>query len=91
MVAALARAEQLLGQAVPITSGYRSPAKQRALWENRASNPYPVAAPGTSMHERGLAVDVPLTFVPRLERVAASAGLCHPFPQADPVHFEVCR
>ena len=91
MVAALARAEQLLGRPVPITSGFRSAASQRALWANRAANPFPVAAPGTSMHERGLAVDVPVAFVPELARVAPAAGLCHPFPKADPVHFEVCR
>lgn len=91
MRAALARAEELLGQRVPITSGYRSPEKQRQLWERRASNPYPVAAPGTSMHERGLAVDIPLGFVPRLLSVASQAGLCQPYARADPVHFEVCR
>ncbi|HWC11428.1 MAG TPA: M15 family metallopeptidase, partial [Acidimicrobiales bacterium] len=91
MVAALARAEQLLGRPVPITSGYRSAAAQQALWANRAANPFPVAAPGTSMHERGLAVDVPVALVPELARVGPQAGLCHPFPRADPVHFEVCR
>ena len=91
MVAALARAEQLLGQPVPVVSGYRSPAQQQALWDRRATNPYPVAPPGTSMHERGLAVDVARGFVSRLERVAPDAGLCHPYPDADPVHFEVCR
>src|SRR5437867_799628 len=62
MLAALARAEQLLGRPVPITSGYRSPGEQAALWARRASNPYPVAEPGTSMHERGLAIDFPLSF-----------------------------
>ena len=91
MRAALARAEELLGQRVPITSGYRSTEKQRQLWERRASNPYPVAAPGTSMHERGLAVDVPLGFVPRLLEVASQAGLCQPYIRTDPIHFEVCR
>jgi hypothetical protein len=91
MRAALARAEQLLGQPVPITSGFRSTAQQAALYANRAANPYPVAAPGTSMHERGLAVDVPVSFVATLARVAPQVGLCHPFPQSDPVHFEVCR
>lgn len=91
MQAALARAEQLLGQPVPITSGYRSTEQQAALYANRANNPYPVAAPGSSMHERGLAIDVPLDFVPRLLAVAPKAGLCHPFPDDDPVHFEVCR
>ena len=90
MQAALARAEQLLGRPVPITSGYRSPAQQAALWANRASNPYPVARPGTSMHERGLAIDVPLSFVPVLRTVAAGVGLCQP-AVPDPIHFEVCR
>jgi len=91
MRAALARAEQLLGEPIPITSGYRSPDKQAALFANRAANPYRVAPPGSSLHERGLAVDVPVTFVPRLLSVAPRAGLCHPFPGDDPVHFEVCR
>lgn len=90
MKAALARAEQLLGERVPVVSGYRSPEKQSALWANRASNPYPVALPGSSMHEKGLAVDVPVAFVPRLAAVAAQAGLCHPHAD-DPIHFEVCR
>jgi hypothetical protein len=91
MKAALARAEQLLGQPVPITSGFRSTDAQAVLYANRATNPYPVAPPGSSMHERGLAVDVPADFVPRLLEVAPRAGLCHPFPVDDPIHFEVCR
>lgn len=90
MQAALARAQALLGTAVPITSGYRSPAHQAALYANRHDNPYPVAPPGTSRHERGLAVDVPLSFVPRLRSVTAQVGLCHPYPMSDPVHFELC-
>jgi len=91
MRAALARAEQLLGQPVPITSGFRSTEKQAALYANRAANPYPVAPPGSSMHERGLAVDVPADFVARLLEVAPRAGLCHPYPVDDPIHFEVCH
>ena len=91
MRAALARAEQLLGQPVPITSGYRSSEKQAALYADRAGNPYPVAPPGSSMHERGLAIDVPAGFVARLLEVAPRAGLCHPHPVDDPIHFEVCR
>lgn len=91
MRAALARAEQLLGRPVPITSGWRSSEAQAALYANRATNPYPVAPPGSSMHERGLAIDVPAGFVPRLLEVAARAGLCQPYPGDDPIHFEVCR
>jgi hypothetical protein len=91
MRAALARAEQLLGQPVPVTSGYRSTAEQAVLYANRAANPYPVAAPGASMHEKGLAIDVAADFVPRLLEIAPRAGLCHPYPADDPIHFEVCR
>lgn len=90
MQAAIARAEALLGEAVPITSGWRSPAQQAWLWDHRDTNPYPVARPGTSMHERGLAIDVPRWFVARLLSVAAAAGLCHPLPQTDPIHFVLC-
>ena len=89
--AALARAEQLLGRPVPITSGYRSPDEQASLWARRASNPYPVAPPGTSMHELGLAIDVPSSFVATLVAIAPDVGLCHRYPVADPVHFEVCE
>lgn len=90
MRAALERARAALGTAVPVTSGFRSRGRQAALYANRAANPYPVAVPGTSRHERGLAVDVPVSFVPRLLSVASRAGLCQPYPRTDPVHFELC-
>ena len=89
--AALDRAGELLGRPVPVTSGYRSPAEQRALWLRRASNPFPVAVPGSSMHERGLAVDVPRAVADELSAVGPQAGLCRPFPRTDPVHFELCE
>ncbi|HEV2768408.1 MAG TPA: M15 family metallopeptidase [Acidimicrobiales bacterium] len=91
MQAALARAEAALGGPVPITSGWRSPAAQRALYANRARNPFPVARPGTSAHERGEAVDVPRSFAPRLAAAGPAVGLCQPLPRTDPVHFELCR
>jgi hypothetical protein len=91
MVAAVTRAGSLLGEPVPISSGWRSRAQQAALWARRHINPYPVARPGTSMHERGLAIDVPRAFVTRLRLVATAAGLCQPLPSTDPVHFELCR
>jgi hypothetical protein len=89
--AALAEAEQLLGEEVPITSGWRSRARQERLYDDRGTNPYPVARPGTSAHEWGRAVDVPRWFVARLVAVATQVGLCHPWPETDPVHFELCR
>ncbi|HVM07664.1 MAG TPA: M15 family metallopeptidase [Acidimicrobiales bacterium] len=90
MRAAIARAEQLLGKPIPITSGYRSASEQARLWNRRATNPYPVAAPGSSKHELGLAIDVPASFAETLAKVGRAAGLCRPFPAADPVHFELC-
>jgi hypothetical protein len=90
MLAALGRADALLGHAVPIASGLRTRAQQQALWDRRATNPYPVARPGTSDHETGLAVDVPRRAVPEVLGVAAAAGLCRPLPDTDPVHFVVC-
>jgi hypothetical protein len=90
MLAALARADGLLGRPVTVVSGLRTHAEQQALWERRATNPYPVARPGTSDHERGLAIDVPRGEVDDLRRVAGAAGLCQPLPAADPVHFVVC-
>jgi hypothetical protein len=90
MLAALARADGLLGRPVTVVSGLRTRFQQEALWERRATNPYPVARPGTSDHERGLAIDVPRTDVADLRRVARAAGLCQPLPTTDPIHFIVC-
>ncbi|NBP00193.1 MAG: hypothetical protein EBU90_08715 [Proteobacteria bacterium] len=47
------------GVNISLSSAYRSYEKQAALYANRASNPYPVAAPGTSNHGYGIAIDVP--------------------------------
>lgn len=89
--AAISRAAALLGRPLPIVSGLRTRAEQATLWARRATNPYPVAPPGTSAHERGRAIDVSRSFVPVLVGVAAAAGLCRPLPTSDPVHFEPCR
>jgi hypothetical protein len=90
MVAALSRADALLGRPVPVVSGYRTSTEQARLWARRDDNPYPVAPPGSSAHERGTAVDVPLGLVDDLLSVGLAAGLCQPLPTSDPVHFEPC-
>lgn len=92
MLNALTKADQALAQRglpspVPVVSGYRSAEEQTALWARRATNPYPVAPPGKSAHNRGMAIDVPRAWVGPLQSVAATAGLCQPFPQRDPIHF----
>jgi hypothetical protein len=91
LVAAIGTAEAAMGRSIPIVSGYRSEAEQRRLWEHREDNPYPVAFPGTSLHERGLAIDVAQWFVPALARFGPSSGLCQPLQGVDPVHFQLCR
>lgn len=92
MLGALEKADRLLSgrsmaSPVPIVSGYRSVEEQMALWARRATNPYPVAPPGKSAHNRGMAVDVPRSWVGPLLSVAHEAGLCQPFPGRDPIHF----
>ena len=54
-----AAAAKKSGVNLSLSSAYRSYEKQAALYANRASNPYPVAAPGTSNHGYGIAVDIP--------------------------------
>ena len=46
------------GETFEVTSGLRTVAEQQRLWDNRHSNPYPVARPGTSNHHDGRAADV---------------------------------
>lgn len=74
--AALARAERIVGGDIPIVSGLRSRSDQERLWANRHRNPYPVAPPGTSLHELGLAVAVPLGVARVLGPISASASPC---------------
>jgi hypothetical protein len=90
----LARLERLAaarGERWTITSGLRSTAEQQRLWDNRASNPFPVAPPGTSRHEHGNAADVTIggrpiqDVVPRDELIRAGIS-----PLAgDAVHVEL--
>lgn len=75
-----------------VTSVFRSTTKQWELWNRRASNPYPVAYPGTSWHEYGRAWD--MVGPPD---VLSQAGVTWEswggtwggrFSNADPIHFQ---
>jgi len=90
MLAALARADGLLGRPVEVVSGLRTRVEQEELWRRRHTNPYPVARPGTSDHERGVAIDVPRAVAEELAAIGPAVGLCRPLPQTDPVHFVLC-
>ena len=41
-----------------VTSAFRSTAEQEVLWEKYGKDPKRVASPGTSSHEKGLAIDI---------------------------------
>lgn len=79
-----------LGFQARVTSAYRSTKKQAWLYDRylRGLQPYPVAPPGTSDHEYGLALDVVSTNPDKLVALLTSAGLYWAGP-SDPVHFSL--
>lgn len=72
-----------------VTSVYRSRTEQLRLWNNRKYNPYPVAPPGQSLHEYGLAFDMvgPRELLYEAGRVWNAAG--GHWSSKDEIHFEV--
>jgi LAS superfamily LD-carboxypeptidase LdcB len=79
------------GMKFHITSGLRTIEEQQRLWDNRASNPFPVARPGTSRHQSGRAADVTIGGRPIQDVIGAdelrAAGL-NPLA-GDAVHVEL--
>ena len=71
------------GKPMPITSGFRTKEQQQRLFDQRKANPNLVAAPGTSLHETGNAVDIGTT-VP--ESFLNQFGIHRPLGSKDPVH-----
>lgn len=70
-----------------MTSGVRTPQQQAALYADRGNNPNPVAPPGTSLHERGMAVDIG-GMTPEQRAMLPQYGLAQPVAN-DPVHVEL--
>jgi hypothetical protein len=81
------------GMSFSINSGLRTRAEQEYLYANRGSSPYPVAPPGTSQHERGLAADLRFSSPASEAWIRAHAGeFGLGFPDArDPIHMEMAR
>jgi len=74
------------GIKITVTSGLRSKERQTELYGT--NNPYPVAQPGTSQHEYGLAVDMvanPRSNQALLGQIWKALGLY--WSEADEVHF----
>lgn len=77
---------------IPPHGGFRTAADQADLYANRASNPNPVAVPGTSPHEKGYAVDINLMGATPAQSARATEimkewGFIHPLNN-DPPHWE---
>ncbi|MEG4197272.1 peptidoglycan-binding protein [Microcoleus sp. Pol12A5] len=81
---ALQRAIQDRGQTMQVNSAYRTIAQQMLLYNDRSNNPNPVAAPGASNHQTGLAIDIE---DPRGWEVYLMQYGWHPLP-GDPPHFD---
>jgi N-acetylmuramoyl-L-alanine amidase len=56
--AALARAIAARGEKMQVNSSYRTVAQQMLLYNDRHNNSNPVAPPGASNHQTGLAIDI---------------------------------
>lgn len=86
----LPRVAAAQGYQVRVTSGYRSRATQAKLYSDyvKGLSLYPAAPPGTSDHEKGLALDILSTNVEALVRDLTSVGLGWQGPD-DPIHFYI--
>lgn len=73
-----------------VTSGYRSYATQKKLYLDYISgkNSYPAQPPGTSEHERGLALDIVSNNQNLLVSILTSIGLVWAGPNDD-IHFQM--
>jgi len=74
------------GEDLPIISGYRTTDEQKSLFLDRLRNPNLVAAPGTSRHESGNAIDLH----PRVPTaLLAQVGLHRPLGSRDIPHVTI--
>ena len=73
-----------------LSSMWRSAAQQYLLYQWKAQGKCgqtnPVATPGTSNHEGGIAIDVP--DYPTWKTLLINGGWIYPLPDSDRVHFE---
>ena len=78
--------KQTTGQKLIINSARRTREEQQVLWNNRHTNPNPVAPPGTSNHESGWSVDIGQRGDPTAKSILEKYGMIW-FGAGDPVHY----
>lgn len=80
------------GQTINVTSAIRDSSKQAELYQKyiTGQSRYPAARPGTSKHERGIAIDIDSSAANALDQMGllAKYGLGRPV-RNDPVHIEL--
>ena len=78
------------GFQVRITSGYRTYAQQAKLYRDYINgvSHYPANKPGSSSHEKGLALDILSTNNSLLVTLLTNIGLVWAGPN-DPIHFQI--
>ena len=89
---AAAEYNQITGKTVEVTSAVRDSAKQAELYQAyvEGRSKFPAAPPGTSKHERGLAVDISQAVADDMDRMGLLKKYGRARPVAnDPVHLEV--
>lgn len=98
LISASEEYHQVTGKPLDIESARRTPEKQLAMWNDsiakgrkgRTAEGRPIAPPGTSTHERGLAVDITDYKNPVAITAMRKNGLVQNVP-GDDVHFEQAR
>jgi hypothetical protein len=93
----LMAAAEVYGKPLTINSGFRSYEKQKAEYDKSVAAGTPgvgpggmlVAKPGSSNHERGMAVDIQEYRDPKAVEALKSQGLVQRYGNADAVHFEI--
>jgi len=90
LITRLASLAKSKGKMADITSSWRSFEEQSALWEASDKSGKMVAAPGTSKHEKGMAVDVGGWVEQLSDAELAMAGLFRPMDY-EPWHIQVKR
>ena len=98
IIAAAQSFNMATGKKIAINSAKRDSADQQRLWDEsvKAGRPgknekgMPIGKPGTSKHERGMAVDIQNYNDPKAVAAMNKQGLFQTVPK-DPVHFEAAK
>jgi hypothetical protein len=92
VIAAATEYNNLTGKKLTINSAWRSREDQQRIKDNKKPD-QTVAEPGTSSHEKGLAVDIQEASDPVLQKIMADLGVTHGYGNGkkNVTHFSVAK